>query len=249
MKMHELIAVNDDIKGQSNKTRGELLSTFNTKRHLFQKKVVTFRSNEAGKPAVTESQSDIQETLSEQLKWVGTFITRAIDSGYQIDIGNTIAKADLVCGTLNIKNVPATALLQLEKHVIAMRDLAQAIPTLDPAQGFSVDTAMGKGYFKAREVTKDRTKKGKKVIVLAPATDKHAAQVVLEPIDEVVGSILEQEWSALTTPAVKSQILNNCDTLLQEVKKARSRANSQELSTEGSKIGQQVIDYVFAPLA
>lgn len=254
-KMHELLATYEDQKGQATKTRTDLTSTFSNKSHLFRKKVVTFKSNQEGVVAVTESQSDIQTTLKKELEWVSGFLAKSMDVGYQIDIGNTQAKADLVVEdssgkvTLEVKNLPATSLLQLEKHLLQVRELALSIPTLDPAQGFELDKASEKGVWKAREVTKNRTKKVKKVLMLAPATDKHPAQVQPYDDDEVIGTLLEQEWSALTTPALKSEVLNRCDTLIQAVKKARSRANSIELDVTGSKIGKQLLDYVFQPLA
>lgn len=251
-KMHELLAVNDDQKGQATKTRGDLISTFSTKSHLFRKKIVTFRPNEENIPPTTEAQSDIQTTLSKEIHWVSGFLTKAVDSGYQIDIGNTQAKADLVVDGMSeplAKDVPATSLLQLEKHLVAVRELAAAIPTLDPAQGFTEDKTLGKGYWVARDIVKGRTKKVKKVLTLAPATDKHPAQVQTYDEDVTIGTILEQEWSALTTPAIKSEVLARVDNLIQAVKKARSRANSLELDVTAHKIGKKLMDYVFHPLA
>lgn len=254
-KMHELLATFEDQKGQATKTRTDLIGTFNNKPVLFRRKVVTFRSNHEGIQPVTEAQSDIQTTLQKEISWVSTFLAKSMDVGYQIDLGNTLAKADLVVedeagkNLLTVKDVPATSLLQLEKHLIQVRDLALAIPTLDPAQGFVKDDATGKGVWKAREVVKDRTKKDKKVLVCAPATDKHPAQVQVYDVDVVIGTTLEQEWSSLTTPALKSEILSRCDTLIQAVKKARSRANSIELDVTANKIGKSLLDFIFQPLA
>jgi hypothetical protein len=53
----------------------------------------------------------------------------------------------------------------------------RSIPTLDPAKGFTHDSAKGAHVFKAREVTKTRTQKVQEPLTLAPATDKHPAQV------------------------------------------------------------------------
>lgn len=252
-KLHELLAVFDDLKGQANKTRGDLLSTFSNKLHLFQKKVITFRSSQEGVPPSTESQSDIQSTLTKELKWVGQFISKAIDAGYQIDLGNTSATGNIVVEqddkvVFQIDNVPATSLLQLEKHLTSVRDLLQAVPTLDSAQGFVLDTASGKGIWQARDVIKERTKKEKKVLVVSKATDKFPEQTQVYDADVSVGTLLSQEWSALTTPAIKSELLNRCDTLIQAVKKARSRANSVELDVAGQKIGKKLLDFVFEPL-
>lgn len=247
--MHELLSVYDDQKGQATKTRTELAATFTNKPHLFRKKVQTFRPLAENAKDVVEIQADIQSSLSTEITWVGEFLARAMDSGYQIDLGNTHAKADLIVdGVALATNIPATFLLQLEKHLVNVRDLAITMPTLDPAQGFTLDSSAGKGIWKAREVIKNRTQKQKKVLQLSPSTDKHPAQVQAYEEDVVIGNILEQEWSALTTPAIKSQVIANCDKLIQATKQARSRANSVELTVEKQNIGKSLLDFIFKPL-
>lgn len=247
--MHELLAVNDDLKGQATKTRGDLISTFNTKRHLFEKKIVTFKPVADGAQAQTEAQSDIQTTLKKEIEWVNNFVTKAIDVGFQIDLGNTQAKADLPFGVGIIKDVPATFLLQLEKHLTQVRELVLAMPTLDPAKGFTPDKDAGSGVYKAREVNKERTKKEKKVLTLVAPTDKHPGQAQVYDADVKTGDIQEQEWSALTTPAKKSEVLARVDELIQSVKKARSRANAHEVDVATAHVGKQLLDYVFQPLS
>lgn len=250
-KMHELIAVFDDVKGQSTKTRTELINTFTRKPHLFGKKVVTTTFLQEGVKETTEVQSDIQTTVAGELAWVSGFMSKAVDIGYQIDVGNVQAKADLVIEeeghtpVILAKDVPATFLLQLEKHLAHAQELATTIPTLDPAKGFMPDEAQGKGIFKARDVNKEKTKKDKKVLVKAQATDKFPAQVEVYDADVKVGDIREQEWSSLITPAQKSEIMARIDTLLRAVKKARSRANSTELDVTGLKLGKKLFDYAF----
>lgn len=253
-KMHELLAVSDDQKNQANKSRTDLISTFTSKPLLFKKKISTFQSNAEGAKPLTEEQSDIQTTLEKELKWVGGFISKAIDSSYQIDIGNTQAKADLVVegpkGPHTLATgVPATSLLQLEKQMLAVRELLSAMPTLDPAQGFSKDDTSEKGIWKARDVVKNRTRKEKKVLEIVKATDKHPAQAQVYDADVNIGTVLEQEWSSLTTPAIRAAMLSKVDELVQAIKKARSRANSIDLDTTGHKIGKSLLDYVLEPLS
>lgn len=251
-KVHELIAVSADVKGQATKVSSELMSTFQHKPHLFRAKTTTFRSKEENIAPNIESKTDIQSTLVKELDWVSTFLAKAIDSGFQIDRGNAQAVADLIIEdengkiAIDVKGVHATQLLQLEKHLAAVRDLALTIPTLDPAQGFEKDSATG--YYKARDVVKERTKKIKKPLLLAPATDKHPAQVQVFDADEVVGTILEQEWSALTTPALKSKTLARIDNMIQAVKRARAKANNLDIDPNTHKIGKQLLTYAFAPL-
>lgn len=47
-KLHELLAVEGQLKGQAQATRTELRGSFEKKRHLFEEKVLTYVSNEEG---------------------------------------------------------------------------------------------------------------------------------------------------------------------------------------------------------
>lgn len=249
-KLHELLAVNTNLENQGNKTRAELMTTFDKKRHHFGEKLVTFKSNAEGATPVTEEQSDIQTTVHKELEWISGILTKTIDVGHQIDVANTQAKADIVTedGTAIAKDVPATSLLQLEKQIQKVHELLVTIPTLDPAKGFAQDTSREKGIYKAREVTKNRTRKEQRPLVLYPATDKHPAQTQLVTEDVPVGTILEQEWSALLTPATKGDLLERTEILLRAVKKARARANELDIDVTTQRIGKTIFDYLFAPL-
>jgi hypothetical protein len=250
-KLHELLAVDGNLDGQATKTTQELVKTFESKRHLFEEKLVTFTAKGEGENPVTEARSDIQTTVAQEVSWITAIIAKSIDASHHIDLANTMAKADVVTetGETVLTGVPATSLLQLEKRLKAIHDLAVAIPTLDPAKGFQQDAQKPKGYFKARETTKTRTKKIQRPLELSPATDKHPAQVQLITEDVAVGTILEQEWSSMITPAVKADIIDRCDILIRAVKKARAKANEQEVDVTSAKIGKKLLDFVFQPLS
>lgn len=250
-KLHELLAVSTNLENQSNKTRADLMATFEKKRHLFGRKIVTFKSNEEGKEPVTEEQSDIQSTIRKEMKWISGILAKDMDVGHQIDIANTLAKADVVIedtGEILLKDVPATSLLQLEKHLKKLHELLVAVPTLDPAKGFAVDADHEAGIYKAREVTKTRTKKATVPIVLYDATKEHPAQAQLVSEDVPTGTIHEQEWSALLTPALKGDLIERNEMLLRAVKRARSRANESELDVASHKIGKRLLEWVMVPL-
>lgn len=248
-KLHQLLAVHDNVKGQATKTLNDLKGTLHGKRHLFEEVHKEFQPTVDGLTTEVIEQKDIQTTVLAEIKWVTKHLSKAVDVGYQVDIGNLTAKADIKLedGTIIAKDVPATSLLQLEKRVSEWHDLIAAIPTLDPAKGFALDTARGEGIYKAREVRKDKTRKEDKVITLAPPTDKHPAQVALKTIDAPVGHIIEQEWSSLITPAKKAELLEQAETLRNAIKDARSRANEQ-LVDDGLKIGNTLLEFVFKPL-
>jgi hypothetical protein len=170
-----------------------------------------------------------------------------MDVDFQIDMANTQARADIVLedGTVVATGVPATALLQLEKSLKKVQDLAVAIPTLDPAKGFTPDTQKGSGYFIARTVRKIKTKKVNTPIVLYPATPEHPAQVQLAATDVDVANVEENEWSSLLTPAHKAEIIDRTDQIIRAVKKSRARSNSQEVDTTTNRIGAKLLSFVF----
>jgi hypothetical protein len=253
-KLHELLAVDSNLKGQSGKCRAELQTTMEKKRHLFQEKLVTFTPKGENQESVTTEQSALNTTMRAEVEWLSKILAKAIDCSYAIDNANTVARGDIriddgtVDGTVLAKDVPTTALLQLEHRVKEILDFAKQIPTLDPAKGFEPDAPRGKGIYKARPVTKERTKKVEEFIVVVQATKEHPAQVAKETKDIVVGTIEELEWVAFITPADKADILERGEALLRAVTQARSRANAQEIDAGGYKIGKKLLDYVFQPL-
>jgi hypothetical protein len=247
-KVHEILAVESQLKGQAETARKDLKNTLEKKRHHFEEKRVTFQPNTEGAAPVVESQSDIQTSVSEELKWIQSIWSKALDVAYQVAESNTKARADVVLddGTILLKQMPTTALLELEKRAGEMQELITAIPTLDPAKGFTPDPDRLVGTFKAREVRKARTKKQIVPLVLFAATKEHPAQVKEISEDVVVGTIVEQEWSSLVTPKTKGEMLERVEELRRAVKTARMRANDNDVDVKSmQKIGDAVFGYVF----
>lgn len=245
-KLHELLAVETNLENQANKVRGELASTFDKKRHLFEEKRVVFTPLGEGGQTVIESQSDIQSTVVKELKWIQPFISKAIDASYQVAEANTRGRADVVLedGKTLLTGVPATSLLELEKRLAEISALVTAIPTLDPAKGFTSDEQRGVGVFKARQVRKTRSRKEKVVIVKYEATKEHPAQTELIDKDVPVGTVEEQEWSGLMTPAEKAELISKVENVSRAIRQARSRANEVEIDPT-NKIGQKILNAIF----
>lgn len=249
-KIHELLAVDKNLKGQATKNRLDLQNTFEKKRTHFSEKLITFTPIEEGASPETTEQLAIQTTVAQEIAWISGFLAKAIDSSYAIDLANVEAKGDIVLedGSTLISGVPATALLQLEKRMKEVHDLVKVIPTLDPSKGFKTAPDREKGIFAARDVFKDRTQKKDVYITITPATDKFPAQVAKETNDIKVGTIREQEWSSLITPATKADLLTRTEELIRAIEKARSRANNTEIDAKANKIGGELLDYIFQPL-
>lgn len=242
-KLHELLAVNASKTGQAQKVLADLTATFGGKTHLFSEKLVVFQPNTEGAAAVTEEALTLNSTVARELEWAGKHIAELIDVGHAINIANTKANSDITTEDgIVAKCVPATTLLELEKHLAAFKSLIQVAPTLDPAKGYSPDPTKGEDVYKAREVVKTRTTKRTDWVVVVPPTKEHPAQIKEKSEDVPTGTIRQNEWSGMLTPSRKAEILENIEDLLRAVKAARSRANEVVVTQE--KIGKLLVDFV-----
>ena len=246
-KLHELLAAESSLENQATKCRTDLVDTLTKKRHHFEEKKEVFTPSVETEQPSTKVVCDIQSTIHRELAWIKGHIQKALDAGYQIADANTKAKADVVLDdevTVLLKDVPATALLELEKRAVEVQQLVAAIPTLDPAKGFQPDPQRGEGYYKARDVTKVRTKKDVKIITKFAPTKEHPGQADLMNVDVPIGTVAEQEWSSLISVADKAEMMDRADMLVRAFKRARSRANDQEVDSS-KKLGNRVLTYVF----
>ena len=246
-KLHELLAVESNLRGQAEACRADLKNTFEKKVNHFAERVVTYKPKKEGEPEKQETQLSLQTTIAKELAWIGEKVSKAIDMAHQVDIANTEAKADVVLesGDVLLKDVPATSLLQLEKRIREVQELVGAIPTLDPSKGFSADPSRGEGIFRARDDERLKTQKEFSFVVMVPPTDKHPAQVKELMNDVVVGTVVMQEWSSLITVSAKGDMLDRVEELMRAIKKARARANEVEIDTRQDKIGAVLVNYVF----
>lgn len=246
VKLHELLAVASNTKGQVEKVSADIVNLFSKKVHHFTGKITSFQPKAEGEALVVEEQGDLQTTVARELSWLAKHLQRGMDVAFQIAHANTMARADVVMedGSVLISSVPATALLDLEKSITEIQKIVAEVPTLDPVKGFEPDPGRGAGVYQARPVTKDRTKKVKKVLLRHEATLQHPAQTEVYDADEPIGKIQIQEWSSMVLPAQKAEMLDRCEQLLRAVKKARSRANEAEIDPASVKVGRAVTDFL-----
>jgi hypothetical protein len=246
-KLHELLAVEANLKGQADTTRKDLMNTFDKKKHHFSEVITTFKPSTEGIPDKVESQLGLQTTVKKEIAWISEKLVAALDVAYQVEIANTLARADvqLEDGTVILKSLPATSLLQLEKRLKEIQEFVMTIPTLDPAKSFEPDPAKGEGIFKARDVEKPRTEKKFEYVVMVQPTKEHPAQVKELVVDRPVGVVLQQEWSSLITVAEKGDMLDRVEILTRAIKKARSKANEQDIDVKENKIATKLLNFVF----
>lgn len=246
-QLHELIAVEGDLKDTYGKLSSEALVTFEKRTEHFMGHTRTLtmkdalRQDEEG--AGFESKA-LVSTVDEKLAHVNKSAVAYIDAVAQKEATNQTAKADLVVdGIVVAKDLPATLLLGLEDKIKKTRMLYEKIPTLQPGVEWVTDTSQRPGVYKAAH-TEERLKTEQviKHIVVVPPTDRHPAQIDKVADQVPVGVFRTEKTSGMITPADKAARMERLDKLQEAVKKARMRANCTEVVPV--KIGQMLFDYI-----
>lgn len=248
-KLHEILAVESGRKGAFNKILNETISTFKNKPMHFteyERTLELFEEGASKEEEGGEERISMTTTVPQKLNYLSQFVEDYLDIVFQKEATNQDAVADLVVGkeTL-IKQAPATFLLGLETKLADIRKVIDAAPTLAPGVEWVPDeTHRFKSVVKGKhaEVT-NKTRKVIKPFVLYKATDKHPAQVEKLSEDVVVGNYRKWFWSGMISPAEKSELLGRIDLLMEAVKRARMKANEQEVSHEWDA-GKRIMDYI-----
>jgi len=250
-KLHELLAVENDLDNTAKKVLDEARATFGSKAQLFQGAVRVY------KPFVEDENEDygalaetreLTTTVSDKVDYVTGHLARLWDAVYQKELTNQSAIADIVVeGKIIASGVPATFLLGLEKRLANLRKVYEYVPTLQPGMKWVADADKGENIWRTAEPDKKyRTRKSFRHQVLVEPTEHHPAQIEKWEENENVGVFETTHWSGMLTSNDKSKLLHRIDTLQQAVKKARQRANATEVKKE--KIADALFTYINGPL-
>ncbi|MCA9709649.1 MAG: hypothetical protein KDK70_27670 [Myxococcales bacterium] len=253
--LHEILAVEQDVKANAERARNQLVETFRTKQTHFTGMRRTFRpfavdesvGDDGGERLEAETQ--LAKTVPEELDLAMREVSKALDLGMQVDEANTRARANVVVdGQVLLSDVPATFLLQLERRLREVRAVFKEVPCFDPVRIWSVDPAADKKHvLRAEPVVTIRKKRARKYNVMVEATKEHPAQVDIVEVDEPVGEIRSYDWTGMVSTGKKEALLEQIDRLIAAVKQARSRANTVEVDNE-RKVARVITDYLLAPV-
>lgn len=184
----------------------------------------------------TEVRTNAETVLTE----VADSLTRLIDVNFTKDVANTHAKANVVVnGKTLVAAAPVPFLLFLEKQLSDLHGIVSKVPTLDPAERWTLADG---GYFASAVAETTKSKKVPKAFVKAPATDKHPAQVDTYNEDVLVGYWSTTKLSGAVPQDRKAAILAKIDQVRDAVKFAREEANSTEVNDQ--KTAKSVFDYI-----
>jgi hypothetical protein len=238
-KLHELLAVEPDLRADAARVLKEAAALF---RDAPERLFGTFRSyfplKEGGDDFADES-TEMTSTVSDELESVARAWGRYVDAALQKEATNQDAKASLSIGNISAV-LPATALLNLEGRLQELKNVYAAIPTLDPVEAWSWDKDQG-CYVSAKR-TSYKTAKVPRAFEASPATEQHPAQVETYTEDERVGHWESYKFSGMLTKEDKRLRLARIDMLLRAVKKARQRANDEEVAEV--ELAEQLVEFI-----
>ncbi len=187
----------------------------------------------------------VQKTVKENLADASKILADLFNVVATKEWGNTHAVADVVVdGQTVITGAPVPYLLFLEKELINWRTLVTKVPVLDAADVWTYDTAIGQYRTEPGETT--RSKKVPRVLELAPATDKHPAQVQTYEEAVLVGTWKTTKFSGAIPASVRDSLIARANALLDAVKVAREKANGADV--EDQRVASAVFDYLLLPL-
>lgn len=246
IKLHEVLAFENDVKNKSKAIVDETTNVFTKKDNLFDGLLKEYNASEDGGDQIPSESKAVTTTVPEKMDHVMKSVIDAIDVTLTKEETNCSgnARAELIIGGNSFGSFSATGLLSLEGALTKLRnDLYKHIPTLDPSVIWHKDTENPrKGMFKSEASTKFRSVTRKKPIVAYPATAEHPAQVVIESYDEQVGKYLTTQYSGKISPKAKADIIERLDQVIFSVKQARAKANNSD--TVPIKLAQNLFAYI-----
>lgn len=247
-KLHQIVAILATVKKNT-------AEAFTAAYHLLQKPALfsgmskTYHpfDDEASKSEVradrrSDEMQQVQQSVKEQFAVITKNLAELVDTTLTQDFGNTQARGTINVDGLKLENIPATSLLFLEKHLKDMRTVLSKTPVRDGSHVWTYseedDAYVTKPY------TTFQTKKVMRNHVMAPATDKHPAQVQVYNEDVQVGEVLTRHLSTAISLKERNEMAERVDRLIAAVIAAREQANDIEVERREG-LGKALADFIF----
>jgi len=247
-QLHQLFPVESDLQGKAQRLIAEAMTTFGKPERFdgYVKSLKMFEDQRCQEES-TETQA-ITTTVSEKLHYVFDTLVPYWNAFAKKERTNQEARAnvELNDGTVLLNDVPATALLGLERRLKDIRIMCERIPTLLPGSKWSRSQDEEGVWICDDDETRLKTEKDVKFKSVAVSTVQHPEQVEKWTADIPVGTYRTSRTTARLSPGDKSKLLGRIDEILLAVKKARTVANSVPI--EDIAIGDKIRKYILDPL-
>jgi hypothetical protein len=244
-KLHQLLAVESDLKESQKVVCEETVNVFTKKGNLFMgsnRKYEPFDAEDTTE--YPEENQEITTTVPARLQYTEDFVAPYWDALLQKETTNQEAVAAIeINGQVITAELPATFLLGLETRLKELRNVYKAIPTLDQGVKWEEAPSIGEHvYIRVHPDKKLKTAKTFRHQILVEATQHHPAQVEKWDDTKDVGMFTKSIWSGMTTSAHKAELLKRVDDLIVATKKARQKANN--INVKKVEVAKDLFGYI-----
>lgn len=242
-KLHTIIALEKSAKAEG---QGALDKAYHTlqKTQLLAGLSKTYEPKDEDGEYLPGEFQKVQTLAGEVLADVSGALARMFDVVATKETTNTLAK-----GTIRVDDdtiavdVPVGVLLWLEKQLVGLHTFVSKLPVLDPAETWVWSS--NSNTYETVATSKTRTVKVMYPLTLAPATDKHPAQVQIASRDETAGTWTTVKRSGALESEFVAKLTRRVEALQRAVKIAREEANSVDAIE--NKIGPAIFDWLNRP--
>lgn len=248
-KLHEVLAA-ESTRAKAAELNIEETRTKFAKTDIFNGAIRNLKildDSTPGKDSLESSESYVRPVVTsviETLQYTLDLWAKAEDVRATKNQTNTIAKADLIVGDVVIaKDVPVDELMGLEARLIELKKLFTQAPSLDAKKEWSASDKWPVQGLHQTPVSKTvKTEKVSYGIIMAPATEKHPAQVKEGVKTVTIGEFTDQNFSAAMTTQAKAELISRTDDLIVACRQARNRANDVEATN--FPVGTAVVKFL-----
>lgn len=238
-KLHELLAVEPDLKQAAKDVTSKIVQQFGQPQRFLGHSKIYQPLVEDGETFPDDHQP-MASTVSDEFEKFRSDFGAWVDAVVQKETANSHAGETLEINGKDF-NLPATAWLNLEDRLKTIRDVIHDIPTNDVAVEWHWDEQ--NEMYHAVPVTTYKTEKVVDAIVGYPATEDHPAQLQWVPKDVRVGEWTKVIYSGMFSAQKKRELLKRVESLLRDVRMARIRANQVEV--ENVQVAQAIFSHIF----
>lgn len=240
-RLNQILATEKSLKGRV-ETVVSQLSAAVQKQELMDGFSKVFTPIKEDFVAPPKQDKKVQYTSKEVFQSITKMLGELFTTTAMKDVANCTARADVVVGgEVILKAVPATNLLFLDKQLTQLHTLVSKFAELSADVNWTYDP--NTGYYRSEDIKTQATQKHEQPLVMAPATDKHPAQVQMVSKDVVVGHWTTTKMSGALPRPVKLQLLDKIQSLQSAVKEALEDANS--VTVGDLDTGSRVMSYLF----
>lgn len=250
MKLHQLIAVQGKVSDRVTNAASTIHKTFQ-KAAVFAGVRITYEvtaenENEESAQKPPEGNS-VQLYARDELNKLRTILSELYDVNATRDWTNTVARGVVKVGDkVILADAPVPFLLFLKLELNRLRTEFATIPVLDPSKDWTEDEHVSGGW-KTEPSWAWSTRRVKKVLTLAPATDKHQAQTQMYEEEVPVAKKWTVNFSGAMSRKDRDALVRQVDLLFDAVSAAVEEANSIEVVD--TKVAKPIFDFLLAPLA